>query len=230
MTKLLSQDTAATFKELSYFNESTKFGYQLLPFRFIKLDSSRYVLTNIAGEYIVLSRDLLTSFIEKKLTPDLEIYNSLKTKHFLLDNDSNVAIELLATKYRTKLVPISNFTSLHMFVVTLRCDHSCPYCQVSRQSEDRLAYDMSEDTAMKALDFTFRSPSPSIKIEFQGGESLLNFELVKFIVFEAIKRNEKEKRNIQFVIATNLSQINDDILQFCLKFKVLISTALLGNE
>jgi uncharacterized protein len=230
MTKLLSQDTAATFKELSYFNESTKFGYQLLPFRFIKLDSSRYVLTNIAGEYIVLSRDLLTSFIEKKLTPDLEIYNSLKTKHFLLDNDSNVAIELLATKYRTKLVPISNFTSLHMFVVTLRCDHSCPYCQVSRQSEDRLAYDMSEDTAMKALDFTFRSPSPSIKIEFQGGESLLNFELVKFIVFEAIKRNEKEKRNIQFVIATNLSQINDDILQFCLKFKVLISTSLDGPE
>ena len=33
----------------------------------------------------------------------------------------------------------------------------------------------------------WRSPSPAIKIEFQGGEPLLNFELVKQIVSEAQK-------------------------------------------
>jgi len=36
-------------------------------------------------------------------------------------------------------------------VVSLRCEHSCPYCQVSRQSEDRSAFDMTEQTAEKAL-------------------------------------------------------------------------------
>jgi len=33
---------------------------------------------------------------------------------------SNVALELLGLKYRTKLSRIAQFTGLHMFVVTLR--------------------------------------------------------------------------------------------------------------
>jgi hypothetical protein len=52
----------------------------------------------------------------------------------VLDCDSSVALDLLAVKYRTKQAPLANLTSLIMFVVTLRCEHSCPYCQVSRQS------------------------------------------------------------------------------------------------
>jgi sulfatase maturation enzyme AslB (radical SAM superfamily) len=66
-------------------------------------------------------------------------------------------------------------TPLHLFVVTLRCEHSCPYCQVSRQSTDRSRFDMSEETAQRALKIALDSPSARIKIEFQGGEPLLNF-------------------------------------------------------
>ena len=73
-------------------------------------------------------------------------------------------------------------TPLHIFVVTLRCEHSCPYCQVSRRSADKALYDMSEDTARRALDVAMSSPPPAIKIEFQGGEPLLNFGLIKSIV------------------------------------------------
>ena len=115
-----------------------------------------------------------------------------------------------------------------MFVVTLRCNHSCQYCQVSRQSEDRSAYDMTEALADKALDFTFRSPSPAIKIEFQGGESLLNFDLIKYIVLDAKRRNVTEKRDLAFVIATNLSFLTDEILNFCRDHAILISTSLDG--
>jgi uncharacterized protein len=76
-------------------------------------------------------------------------------------------------------------TPLHIFVVTLRCEHSCPYCQVSRQSTDRSKFDMSEETAGHALKIAFQSPSKRIKIEFQGGEPLLNFPLITKIVSEA---------------------------------------------
>ena len=72
-----------------------------------------------------------------------------------------------------------------MFVVTLRCEHSCHYCQVSRQSDDKLQFDMSLADADAALGVALRSPSPCIKIEFQGGEPLLNFGLVQHIVCEA---------------------------------------------
>jgi uncharacterized protein len=222
--------TSSKFKSLDDYNQSLLTEYKLLPFRFIRLDEHRYVLTNEVGEYLVLKRDDLFSFVQKSIPPNSQLYNNLKSKHFLLDSDSQIAIELLAMKLRTKMVPISNFTSLHMFVITLRCDHSCPYCQVSRQSEDRLAFDMSKETADKAIDFTFRSPSPAIKIEFQGGESLLNFELLQYIVIQAKKRNEREKRELQFVIATNLSPITDEILEFCREHCILISTSLDGPE
>jgi His-Xaa-Ser system radical SAM maturase HxsB len=216
------------FKSLEHFNESLKTEYKLLPFRFIRLDDERYILTNMAGEYIVVNQESLLRYSKKRLSTEDDLYNTLKSKHFLYDGDSNVALELLALKVRTKMAPIASFTSLHMFVTTLRCDHSCPYCQVSRQSENRLAFDMTSETADKALDFTFKSPNPAIKIEFQGGESLLNFEMVQYVVKEALRRNVEEKRNLQFVIATNLALLTDDVLDFCLQYNVLVSTSLDG--
>lgn len=230
MNKSPEVNIKSRFKERDYYKSTLGESYKLLPFRFINLYGNQYVLTNEVGEYVVLNRNTLESFVKKMLPSDSEDYNNLKSKHFLLDSNSNVPIELLALKYRTKSFPISHFTSLHMFVVTLRCEHSCPYCQVSRQSDDRLSYDMSQETADRAIDFTFQSPSPYIKIEFQGGEPLLNFELIQYIVLKAEERNKVECRHLQFVIATNLALINEGILSFCLEHDIYISTSLDGPK
>src|SRR6185437_2163664 len=128
----------------------------------------------------------------------------------------------------TKLRRLADFTGLHIFVVSLRCEHSCPYCQVSRQSDDKLAFDMSAETAEKALVLVFRSPSPAIKIEFQGGEPLLNFGLIRHVVERAEAINLTQARRLQFVIATNLALIDDAILEFCAAHDILISTSLDG--
>lgn len=74
---------------------------------------------------------------------------------------------------------------------------------------------MTREMADKSLDIVFRSPSPTIKIEFQGGEPLLNFDLIKYIVVEANKRNLISKRHLGFVIATTLSMLSDEHLEFC---------------
>ncbi len=226
----LAVDKPGKFKTLENYNQSLKEGYKLLPFRFIRLDEERYVLTNDVGEYLVISQGSLPAFVNKTIEPGSGLYNDLKSKHFLLDDDSSIALELVAMKYRTKMQQVSSFTGLHMFVVTLRCDHSCPYCQVSRQSEDRATFDMTIETAAKCLDFTFRSPSPSIKIEFQGGEPFLNFDLIKWIVLEAKRRNEQHQKDVEFVIATNLALLTDDILSFCLEQDVHLSTSLDGPQ
>src|SRR2546425_265282 len=90
----------------------------------------------------------------------------------------NYVLDMAATKLRTKKSFLNGFTKLHMFVLTLRCEHSCLYCQVSRQTEDRVRYDMSRETADKALDVMFSSPSPFLTLEFQGGEPFLAFSLM----------------------------------------------------
>jgi His-Xaa-Ser system radical SAM maturase HxsB len=87
---------------------------------------------------------------------------------------------------------------------------------------------MTESIADKALDVVFDSPSKNIKIEFQGGEPLLNFDLIKHIVVRAKQLNESRKRNLDFVIATNLSLLDDYKLEFCRTHSVSISTSLDG--
>lgn len=218
------------FQPLQFYRVPDQSGYQLLPFNFTRLTGDDYVLTNPVGEYLVLPRSKLETFVRHGLAKTDAEYDDLKSKHFLVDMDSSVALDLLALKTRTKLSFLKNFTSLHMFVVSLRCEHSCGYCQVSRQSDDKLAFDMSEKTAKQAVEFVFRSSSSAIKIEFQGGEPLLNFERIKQIVAWAEERNVTECRDLQFVIATNLALISDEHLVFCKEHSILLSTSLDGPE
>jgi len=215
------------FQELEAFQPASS-DYQLLPFRFTQLRGDNYVLTNAIGEFTILDRATLERFGKQTLSKADDAYAELKGKHFLVDTSSSVAVDLLALKLRTKLAPLANFTGLHIFVTTLRCDHSCPYCQVSRANDDRREFDMTEATAMRAIDLAFRSPSPALKFEFQGGESLLNLALIRVIVAEALRRNQTEQRDLQFVIATNLALLDDEALAFAAEHNILLSTSLDG--
>lgn len=203
-------------------------GYRLLPFRFGRFDSARYIVTNDAGEYVLLPRADLTAFVERRLTPGSATYRTLKAKHFLFDDDARVALDLLALKVRTRAAPTALLTGLHIFVVTLRCDHSCHYCQVSRQTEDRTAFDMSRAHAERALAIAFESPSPVIKVEFQGGEPLLNFELIRHIIERAETINAAYGKDLSFVICSNLSRVDEAILTYCAGHRVVFSASLDG--
>jgi His-Xaa-Ser system radical SAM maturase HxsB len=218
----------AKFRDAASYDASAKAGYNMLPWRFIELNGDDYVATNMAGEYITMPRTELTAFAGGTLLPEQPIYDELKSRHFLVDADTDVAVDLLALKVRTKLAPLAKFTGLHIFVTTLRCEHSCPYCQVSRANDDKREFDMSEETALKSLDLVFTSPSPTIKIEFQGGESLLNMPIIRFVVTEAKKRNEIEQRDLAFVIATNLAVLDEEALAFAQEHDIHLSTSLDG--
>ena len=200
--------------------------YRLLPFNFTELDEERFVATNLVGDFVVFSKADLKRLIEGHLEITDQLYNDLKGRHFIFDDTSDVCLDLLATRFRTQKAHLKNFTALHIFVTTLRCDHSCPYCQVSRVSEDRSKFDMSAETADKAIELMYKSPSPVLKVEFQGGESLLNFDLIRHVVERASMLNDG--RDLQFVIATNLSPLTDEMLAYCKQWKILVSTSLDG--
>ncbi len=202
-------------------------GYRLLPFRFMDVDDRKLVV-NEAGEHLFLDPDVFEAFITHSLPPDSDSYFDLKGKHFLKDSSSSIPERWLALKYRTKRSLLAEFTRLHIFVVTLRCDTSCQYCQVSRVSINRSKYDMTHEAADKALDLVFRSPAATLKIEFQGGEPLLNFELIQYITLEAQRRNQVLGKNLEFVVATNLSLVSDELLAFLKEHRIWVSTSLDG--
>ncbi|MDA9096935.1 His-Xaa-Ser system radical SAM maturase HxsB [Methylophilaceae bacterium] len=214
------------FKEVSFYAPPKK--YKLLPFRFDKFNEDQSIITNLVGEYMLFPTKDLDNLINLKYKESSEHYGQLRSKHFIYQHNEKSPIELVALKLRTKFSRLPSFTSLHIFVVTLRCDHSCPYCQVSRQSQDKNKFDMSYESADRSIDFVFRSPSKAIKIEFQGGEPLLNFDLVKYIVIKAKKINLERKADLQFVIATTMSLITEEIISFCKEHRIVISSSLDG--
>lgn len=218
------------FRTLESYETPVAGAYHLLPFHFTSLNEGEYVATNLAGEYLIVTEDVLRALVHHQLLVTSQAYIDLRARHFLYDESSKSALDLLALKVRSRYRRLADFTGLHIFVVTLRCDHSCAYCQVSRQSEDRAAYDMSRETADRAAEFVFRSPSPAIKIEFQGGEPFLNFDLIRYVVEKAEAANRVAKRELQFVVATNLALATDEMLEFCAEHSIQISTSLDGPE
>lgn len=204
--------------------------YSLLPFRFHRLDNETEILVNECGEYITAPRGTAQALVRRKLNVSDDIYATLKSKHFIYDCRSSPLLDILASKYRTKFSFIYGSTKLHIFVVTLRCDHSCHYCQVSRQSANKNEFDMTEEVAAAAVEMMLRSPSPHITLELQGGEPLLAFERIKFIVSIARPRAVQLNKELEIVITSNLAFITDDILEYCRSEQIKISTSLDGPE
>lgn len=216
---LFNEKIAYTQKDKLYF---------LLPFLFSRFKKDEYLLTNPLGKFFFLKKEDFTNFVNKNLTKDSDLYFDLKARRFLGDTNSSLLSLQYISEYQTKKSFLIGSRKLHIFVVSLRCDHSCPYCQVSRQSEDKNKYDMSEDVARKSVDLALQHPSDRMTFEFQGGESLLNFELIKFIVQYTKEKNTNLNKKIDFVICTNLSTLNNHHLDYIKNNNIKISTSLDG--
>lgn len=201
--------------------------YSLLPFDFTRLEED-YLLVNLSGEFLRLSESDFFSFVRRELTPQNPCFWNLMAKHFLCYTPEP-HYDLLSSKYRTKKAFLDGFTKLHIFVPTIRCNQSCQYCQVSRHDETSgTGSDMSVQVLHKSVDLMMKNPSPIVTMEFQGGEPLLRFDLVKEGVLYAKECNKRVGKNITFVICTNLTLLKDDHLLFFKENHVQISTSLDG--
>lgn len=89
---------------------------------------------------------------------------------------------------------------------------------------------MNDEVLSKSIDIMLQCPSPSVTMEFQGGESLLAIEQVKKAVLLTKEKNKEIGKKINFVICTNLINVKEDTLIFFKEHNVNISTSLDGPE
>jgi His-Xaa-Ser system radical SAM maturase HxsB len=89
-------------------------------------------------------------------------------------------------------------------------------------------YDMTPETADRCLDLAFSSPSSFLNIEFQGGEPLANWDVVKHIVLGAVRRNREARRELSFSLVSNLSLMDEEKLEFILDRGIQVCTSLDG--
>ena len=194
-------------------------------FRFKKIQDDKYLITNDVGNYLFLSEEEFNSLKGIPISISKKLYERLYESCFINSEDKN---EELIKTYRIKNGFINEGPSLHIIVLTLRCDHKCIYCHASRKSMGAKDYDMDIKTAEKTVDFILETTANNICIEFQGGEPLANFEVLKHII-EYTKEKNKIKKII-FSVVTNLNLMDNEKLKYLLDNKVSICTSLDGTE
>ncbi len=199
----------------------------LVNFRFAKIND-KYLLTNDLGGWILLSKNDFEKLTEDVMRKTDDLYLRLNAAGFIVQQKSAVAE--YASKYLKLNKSLISGPSLFIFVVTLQCNHRCLYCQVTPERKGAEGFDMDKATAKKSIDLIFRTPSENVAIEFQGGEPILNWDIVKYIIKYAKAVNKTERKNLTISMVTNLTLMDDEKLAFLLKEDVSISCSFDGPD
>lgn len=191
-------------------------------------DGRRVLVSNDFGDYAVLDAPTHARLLAGALEPSEPRYRDLEARSLLDERGPDAWSDLERAAHATRKSFLLEGPSLHIFVVTLRCDHSCQYCQVSRAAVDATGFDMSSADAAHAVDRVFESPSRDLTLEFQGGEPALRFDRVREIVELALRRNETEDRRLTFSMVSTLHHLTDADLAFCREHQIRLSTSIDG--
>lgn len=204
--------------------------YQLAPFRFGRIPNvpGKVLVVNEVGEFAFLTESDFGKFHGFQLDHLSPVYRDLRSKHFLLDEYAEAYWPLAVSQYRTRKSLLVGGPALHIVVVTLRCDHSCPYCQVSRQTPDVDRFDMTAESAKHVVNRILESPAADLKVEFQGGESLFGFERIRQITLELVRAAPSRGKRIEFVVASTLGLLTADQLAFLKEHRFNVSTSVDG--
>jgi len=195
-------------------------------FRFKKFDNKDYLITNDVGKYLFLKDKEFEDLLSWKINSWGQ-YDDLVARGFI-KNDTYESRMSGSTALRNHFVWLG--PTLHMIVTTLRCNHKCKYCHAAVAPMTAKEFDMSKETAKKVVDTIFYTNSPSLTIEFQGGESLVNYEVVQYIVDYALIKASHLGKELAFSLVSNLTLMTEDKLSRLLGHWVDICTSLDGNQ
>ena len=188
--------------------------------------NDKYLLTNDLGKYIFATQDELHALLKDSIDGNTERGKLFYENYFCYDSSNLAFSEELKPYYRESKNYLFSSTSLHIFVVTNMCNMNCIYCQARDNCKKHNGM-MNKEVAKKSVDLALSSKNKYLSFEFQGGEPLLNFDIIKYIV-EYTNKNKGDKE-VDFNLVSNLTLLNQEIIDFILKYEIGISTSLDGN-
>lgn len=188
---------------------------------------NKMLLTNEVGNYVFLSKYEFKQLIKDNIDYNSKLGKELIEKNFIYKGAKQDFLESYINKLRISKCHLLQGTSLHIFVLTNSCNLQCIYCQ-AQSGEDMNSGKMTLEIAEKAVDFALQSPCKNLTFEFQGGEPLLNFDTLKYIVEYADAH--KGERHIDYTLVSNLTYLDKEILRYIKEKNIGVSTSLDGHE
>jgi len=195
-------------------------------FNFKKIGND-FLITNDLGMYFFLKNEEFRKLVNNEITKADNCYKELSDKFFVSDKIPEMFINEAHNFLLSLKSYVTESTSLHIFAVTNDCNMNCVYCQAKDIKSKSNGY-MTVETGNKAIELAMQSPSKYMTFEFQGGEPLLNFDVIKEMIAHS-KRLNKDK-NIVYTIVSNLIALDEDKLNYLINEGVSICTSIDGNE
>jgi len=195
--------------------------------RWREISKNKILVTNDIGKWIILSEKDFKKYIDNKIPEKSKLYKILQEKQFIRTRLNFDEIYSNIQKLNSYLFAGPH---LHILVLTLRCNHKCVYCQSQAISENNKKTDMSFTIAKKAIDLAFLSTSKNITIEFQGGEPLLNWDVLKKSIEYARKKEKNSDKKLSLALVSNFSMMDKNKAEFLIENEVSVCTSLDGPK
>lgn len=178
----------------------------------------KVLVTNDAGEWLFLTEAELAELLAGKVTEGHARQQEYQAKGLVRDG---LDLDAFAHRIAERNRHVSRGPHVHVVTLTLRSNQP--------GSPQDVAGDMSRETAEKVVSLAMQSPSPAITFEFQGGEPLLNFEVLRHFVEHAQTRNQRvEGKVLSFSLLTTFAGMTEEIAEWLIANEVAISTSLDG--
>lgn len=119
-----------------------------------------------------------------------------------------------------------------MFWVTTKCNMKCKYCY---EGEEKAGKIMSEKIADKAIKYTLEryeklNVDVPLIVGFHGGEPLLQFELIKYIIEKFKNHFKNSSKKIYFSMTTNGVLLNEEISEYISRNIKMLSISFDGTK
>jgi len=183
-----------------------------------ELTKRKFLITTRHRAWIILSKTEYQLLSDHKVHKNHRLFKMLSALNIIYTKDN---ISRAIQQYKDKYYYLNRPPFLNIIIPTLRCNLKCDYCQ-SCSGPNVKKKDLTESTAKKIIDFIFSIPHPSkrIHIEFQGGEPLLKWDIIKYIIEYTKKESKKRKFLLpSFSMTTNLLLMNDKIIKDIINYR-----------
>jgi uncharacterized protein len=187
--------------------------------------AGKVLLTGDSGDWLFLTEEEFNDLLAGRITDGHPRFEALRSRGFVRDG---LDLDALAAKVARRNRHVNRGPHLHIVILTLRCNQTCAYCQVSRETENQTGVDMTPETAEKVVELAMQSSSPSLTFEFQGGEPLLNFDVLRHLVEFARTRGHRAGKAVSFSLVSNFTQMTEERAEWLIANDVLVCTSLDG--
>ncbi len=186
-------------------------GYTLNEHFTYRLDAEHILLTTRHRAWVILTPREFELFLRHRLEEKPELYTLLEDLGLILTPRNTRDI---ATIHCERYAFLHRPPSLFIMVPTNRCNMRCVYCHARAGLVPDRHLDMTDEVLYKTVDFFFSVPRQGrkeMRIEFQGGEPLLRYDLIQKAMDYAMGRAEAEGVTMRFAIVSNLTLMSDEI-------------------